>query len=238
MKRLCLPICLFLTATTVACGGGSQAELERLRRENEALRARAAREQPRAELSAATLAHFSNDPALGTLAGLRPGDGLAVARERFGPEKLTRTWSSEGFPITQYEWDLGHGVLVRANADPTGRLLRIAVVLAGPDAVSIPTLYGLTLGRETYTSVQRRFGPALETDLANWGARDIYTVAQRVTFAESSRRLEFLYQMPAGLKPAELETIGNEVQQKRNLAVLGPHLAERAPFSIAIEEIK
>jgi hypothetical protein len=182
-------------------------------------------------------AHFADDAAAGTLAGLLPGSDVAAPRRRFGGEKTVRSWRSEGRTIFQYEWELEDAVTLRVNADESGRIERVAVALANPGGVNIPTLYGITLGRETYTSVQRKFGAALATDLQLWGAQGLYTVAQRLTF-DDGRRLEFAYEMPRGLSRAELERVGNEVQHRRNPAVLDAYLSNRPPFMLALEEAR
>lgn len=242
-----------LALVLVQCGGNSprgerkrvaqeneelRAELERLQRENRQLRGQPATAED-------VYAYFANDPAQGTLAGLRPGNELPHARARFGQVNRTRSWTSEGQPVFQYEWDLEGGVTLRVNADGNGRLQRIAVVLADPHGVDIPTLAGLRLGQETFTGLQKKFGASLTTSLQLWGAQGLYTVAQRTpppperqTPARGRWRLEFAYQMPAGLTRAELDRIEEEVRRRRNLAVLQAHLADRAPFMIALEEIR
>lgn len=231
---------------TIQCGGNpSRGELERLRRESEELRARVERlERENRQLRGqpttadAVYAYFAEDAEQGTLAGLMPGDELPQARYRFGQENRTRTWNSEGRTIFQYEWELEGGLIIRINADGNGRLERIAVVLPEPLGVNLPTLAGLTLGQETFTSVQEKFGETLTTDLQLWGARGLYTVAQRTPLPDGRRRLEFVYQMPSGLSRSELERIGEEVQRRRNPAVLEPHLGDRAPFMVALAEIR
>lgn len=229
-----------LALASAGCGGNAEhEELERLRRENEALRAQT-QQRPPPVTPEKVRAYFVNDPALGTLAGLRPGQTLGEARARFGPATRMRSWDTEGRPIYQYEWDLEGGVGLRLNADAGGRLEKIAVVLVNPQGVEIPTLAGLTLGRETYSTLQQKFGASLATDLRLWGALGLYTVAQTTPLATPAvprRRLEFDYEMPRGLSPAELERIGQEVRN-HNPAVLDPHLRDRAPFMVALEEVR
>ncbi|MFQ5777097.1 MAG: hypothetical protein ACE5IP_03730 [Terriglobia bacterium] len=232
---------LALAVVSVGCRGeGARDELERLRRENAELRARAARTDPERAESVSTpdsvLAHFAEDPASGTLAGLVPGDTLAEARAAFGAETRTRSWRSEGRRVHQYEWELEAGVSIRLNANSQERLQKIAVVFADPAGINIPTLAGLTLGRETYQSIEERYGPALKVDPQLWGARGLYTVAQRTPLERNGWRLEFVYEMPAGLSQAHLEQIGEVLQRERNPAVLEPHLRDRAPFLVALEE--
>jgi len=122
-----------LILALVSCGGSaSQEEMERLRQEVERLRAKV--EQGGEENDAATappaiLALFEQDATRGTLAGLQPGDTLARARERFGLETRSRSWTSDGRPVFQYEWELEAGVLIRLNADGDGRLEKVGVAL-------------------------------------------------------------------------------------------------------------
>ena len=230
---------LALALVGVACrDDAARDELERLRRENAQLRARVADDQTPESVSTpgSVLAHFAEDPARGTLAGLVPGDTLAEARAAFGPESRTRSWRSEGRRVHQYEWDLEAGVSIRLNANSQERLQKIAVVFADPAGVNIPTLAGLTLGQETYGSIQQRFGGALKADPQLWGARGLYTAAQRTRLERTGWRLEFVYEMPAGLSRAHLEQIGDALQRERNPAVLEPHLGDRAPFMVALEE--
>lgn len=232
-------LCLALALLLAGCGSSpSREEVERLRQENEALRAQLGRAPAPSQTPAALAAHFADDPARGTLAGLVPGDSLAEARTRFGPQTRSRSWLSEGQRIYQYEWELEAGVVVRLNADETGRLDRVAVALAQPQGVTLPTLYGLTLGRETYLTVEQKFAAGLTTELHFWGAQGLYTVAQRVLLADSNQRLEFAYQMPTGLSRPELERLGEEVQRKHNTIVLLPYLRDRAPFLVALEEVR
>lgn len=228
-----------VVATVAGCSGASErAELERLRRENEALRAQMEQGRPRPATDSKLLAYFAQDPARGTLAGLAPGDLLEQARGRFGQETRTRSWASESQPITQYEWELEGGLTLRCNADPTGRLVKIGVAFLRPESVDIPTLNGLILGRETFLGIQQRFGAALTTDLQIWGAKGLYTIAQRTRLPESNWRLEFVYLMPPGLGQGQLDRIEELVQRQRNPAVLEPYLAERAPYLVALEEVR
>ena len=236
---------LALALGLVQCGGGDRsgtdqlerereelrAEIERLRRENRQLRGQPA-------TASEVLAHFAQDAARGTLAGLVPGDSVEQARARFGQENQTRTWSSEGRPITQHEWELEGGLLIRANAESDGRLVKVAVAFPDPKSVSIPTLAGLTLGRETFLSIQQKFGDKLSTDLQLWGAQGLYTVAQRAPYPNSRWRLEFVYQMPAGLGQGQLDRIEEEVMRKRNPAVLEPYLSDHAPYMVGLEEVR
>ena len=227
-----------LILALVSCGGSaSQEGMERLRQEVERLRAEV--EQGGEENDAATappaiLALFEQDATRSTLAGLQPGDTLAQARERFGQETRSRSWTSDGRPVFQYEWELEAGVLIRLNADGDGRLEKVGVALDGTQALNIPTLAGLRLGQETFASVREKFGATLETDLQLWSAQGLYTVAQRTPLAgTANRRLEFVSQMPEELSRAQLEQIGLEVQRNRNPAVLEPQLRDRTPFLVA-----
>lgn len=243
---LCL-VLLPLLATLAACGGGGnnqadidalkqqladqQAELERLRQERRALLGQPATAEE-------VYAHFANDAQTGTLAGLVPGDRLEAARERFGQENRSRTWASEGRPITQYEWELEGGVVIRVNAEADGRINKVAVALTDPDGVRIPTLSGLIIGQETFRSVQQRFGEKVATDLQLWGAQGLYTAAQRVPYPNSRWRLEFVYELPAGLPQGQLDRIYEEVQERRNPAALDAYLADKKPFMVGLEEVR
>ena len=237
MKRWLSITAVALALVGSSCGrSAKEEELERLRRENSALRAQT--QQPRGPAPVSNAArHFSGDVNGTTLAGLLPGFDIELARQRFGTEATTRSWRSEGRAIVQHEWQLEDGVVVRVNATENGRIERVAVVLANPKGVNIPTLNGLTLGQETYSSLQRRFGPLLTTELLLWGAQGLYTVAQRMPFGEH-RRMEFAFEMPAGLSRAELERIGDEVQNRGNAALLEPHLRDAAPYMVALEETR
>ncbi|MGH9863760.1 MAG: hypothetical protein ACRD35_10090 [Candidatus Acidiferrales bacterium] len=237
-KPVRVGLLLLSLAALAACGRSDQAELERLRRENEALRSRPGADSAARPLDTKLAVHFSSDPLQGSLAGLVPGDSLVQVQARFGPESRTRTWSSEGRPITQYEWDLDAGLTLRCNADPSGRLLKVAVAFAHPQAVEIRTLQGLTLGRETYLSIQQRYGPLVLTDLQLWGVQGLYTVAQRVPIGNSRWRLEFAYQLPPGLGAGQLDRIEELVHRQRNPAVLEPYLGNQAPFLVALEEVR
>ena len=240
--RVSAGVALLILALASCGGSASQEEMERLRQEVERLRAKG--EQGGGENDAATapptiLALFEQDATRSTLAGLQPGDTLAQARERFGQETRSRSWTSDGRPVFQYEWELEAGVLIRLNADGDGRLEKVGVALDGTQALNIPTLAGLRLGQETFASVREKFGATLETDLQLWGAQGLYTVAQRTPLAgAANRRLEFVYQMPEELSRAQLEQIGLEVQRNRNPAVLEPHLHDRTPFLVALEAVR
>jgi len=238
---LLLPLLLGL----VQCGGNpnraelealkqqlaeQQAEVERLRQERRQLLGQPATAQE-------VFAHFAGDAQGGTLAGLVPGDTVEAARARFGQENRTRTWQSEAEPITQYEWELEGGVVIRVNTRPDGRLRKVAVALMNPRGVNIPTLSGITIGQETFRSVQQKFGSGLRTDLQLWGAQGLYTVAQRIPYPNSNWRLEFVYEMPAGMSPGQLERIYEQVQRQQNPAVLDSYLADRAPYMIGLEDI-
>ena len=217
-----------------ACGkSAEEVELERRRAENERLRQQAG---PAAPATASPVArHFANDAASGTLAGLMPGYDLAVARQRFGPEARTRSWPSDGRTITQYEWDLENDVVLRVNAEESGRIQRVAAVLVNPTGVNIPTLFSVTIGRETFESLHRRWAVGMTTELQLWGAQGLYTVVQRLHMQDTGRWLDFVYEMPPGLSRAELDRIGEEVQINHNAAPVLPYLRAKAPFMIALE---
>lgn len=247
-KRAERLFCVALVALALLLGQCSRSpetgELERLRRENEELRSKVTeleRDNRRLRGQPATAeevqSYFSQDATQGTLAGLLPGDELPQARFRFGQENRFRTWTDEGRPIFQYEWDLVGGMVIRINADGQGRLQRIAVVLTEPKSVNIPTLNGLRLGQETYNGLQKKFAESSTTDLQLWGAQGHYTVSQKVALGES-RRLELVYEMPASISKAELERIGREVLERKNLAVLDAPLRDQAPFLLALEEVR
>jgi len=236
---------LALALGLTQCGGGDRRGAEQLQSEKEELRAeierlrretRELRGQP--TTASEVLAHFAQDATRGTLAGLVPRDNIEQARARFGQENRTRTWSSEGRPITQHEWELEGGLIIRLNAENDGRLLKVAVAFLDPKGVRIPTLAGLTLGQETFLSIQEKFGEKLSTDLQLWGAQGLYTVAQRAPYPNSSWRLEFVYEMPPGLGPGQLDRIEEEVMRKRNPAVLEPYLGEQAPYMVGLEEVR
>lgn len=248
MKKTPSGLCLLaagLALVGAGCGGNpDRGEAERLRRENQELRTRVERlEQENRQLRGQPptpneiYAQFANDAALGSLAGLRPGEHLSSARSRYGRENRARSWTSEGRVIFQYEWDLVGGLLLRVNTDRDQRVERVAVALSRTQPVSLPTVAGLTLGEETFSSLERRFDGALSTSLQLWGAQGLYTVAQTVPLGDD-RRLEFAYQMPEGLSRDELDRIEREVQRQNNPAVLVPHLRDRTPFSFALEETR
>lgn len=231
-------VLLLGTLAGILAGCGSdRAEMERLRAENERLRAQS-EGGARPVTDSKVLAYFARDPAHGSLAGLTPGDNLMQARALFGQESRARTWASEGRPITQYEWDLEGGLTLRVNTEADGRVRKVAVAFANPEGVSIPTLGGLTLGRETYLSLLQRYGASVRTDLQIWGAQGLYTVAQRTPLPNSNLRLEFVYQMPAGLGQGQLDRIEDWVQRQRNPAILEPYLGERAPYMVGLEEVR
>lgn len=235
MKRELVAALLLLAVLGAACGkSAEEAELERLRRENEALRQQ--REAARGPAAPSAVArHFSNDATTGTLAGLMPGYDLAVARERFGPEARTRSWPSEGRTLTQYEWDLEDGVVLRVNAEGSGRVQRVAAVMTNPTGVNIPTLYTTVIGRDSFGSLQQRWGSALTADPQLWGAQGLYTVVQRLRFEDGGRRLEFAYEMPPEVSRAELVRIGDQLQHTHDPAVVLPYLRDKAPFMVALE---
>lgn len=242
---LCLLLLPFSLALVQCSGGGNRADVEELRRQvaqqqAELERLRRERGQLLGQPTTAedVFAHFERDPQAGTLAGLVPGDTLEAARARFGQENRSRTWTSEGRPITQYEWELEGGVVIRVNTEADGRVRKVAVALTNPKGVNLPTLAGLTIGRETFRSVQQKFGSELATDLQLWGAQGLYTVAQRAPYPNSNWRLEFVYQMPEGLPRGQLDRIYDEVQQRRNPQVLDSYLDDKAPYMIGLEEIR
>jgi hypothetical protein len=245
-RRLTLYSPLFLLLLgLVQCSGGAsrQADIEELRQQLEQQRAEIERlRQERRQLlgqpatAEEVFAHFAGDAQSGTLAGLVPGDTIEAARERFGQENRTRTWSSDVEPVTQYEWELEGGVVIRANARPDGRLRKIAVALTNPRGVNIPTLADITIGQETFRSVQQKFRTGLTTDLQLWGAQGLYTVVQRAPYPNSNWRLEFVYEMPDGLGQGQLDRIYEQVQGRQNPAVLDPYLEGQAPYMIGLEE--
>jgi hypothetical protein len=182
--------------------------------------------------------HFAKDASTGTLASLMPGYDLAVARTLYGKEARTRSWSSEGRPVTQYEWELEDGVVLRVNAEDSGRIQRVAAVLTNPSGVNIPTLYTTTLGRDTFSSLQQRWGNALTADPQIWGADGIYTVVQRLQFEDGGRRLEFAYEMPPEVSRAELNRIGDQLMVSRDPALVMPFLRDKHPFMVALEAVR
>ena len=237
IRRLTIAMLLGLLAAVLAGCGGDRAEMERLRAENDRLKAQT-EGRARPVTDSRVLAYFARDPSSGTLAGLTPGDNLTQAYALFRQESRTRTWASEGRPITQYEWDLEGGLTLRVNAEADGHIRKVAVAFADPDGVEIPTLNGLTLGRETYLKLQQRYSTSMTTDLQIWGAQGIYTVAQRAPVANSNLRLEFVYQMPPGMGQGQLDRIEEWVQRRRQPAILEPYLGERAPYMVGLEEVR
>lgn len=241
-RAAALLIGLALAASGCGSSGGS-GDLGRLREENEQLRARVEQlEQEARQLRGQpptpdkVYAFFANDPREGSLAGLFPGDYLESARSRYGRENRARSWTSEGRVIFQYEWDLVGGIVIRVNTGREQRIERVAVVLDGRQPVSLPTLAGLTIGKETYDSLGKRFPDLMTTALQLWGAQGHYTVVQTLPLSDT-RRLEFAYEMPADTSRAELDRIEREMRQG-NTAVLEPHLRDRVPFSTALEEVR
>ncbi|MFQ5694484.1 MAG: hypothetical protein ACE5HB_00690 [Terriglobia bacterium] len=243
-KRPATPI-LLLAALASACGGpADSARRGQLERENEALRARVdeleqqnrlLRSQP--ETAAEVRERFAQDAERGTLAGLQPGSELMQARWRFGQEGQVRAWVREGRAVIQYEWRLPGGITMRVDSSGEARLHRIAALVTDPASVSIPTLAGLTLGAETHTTIGEKFGEGLSTRLLHWGAGGLYTVAQTAPLPNGRWQLEFAYQLPKGLSPAELSRIEQEVTREGSTAALAELLAERGPYLVALEEI-
>lgn len=216
------------------CSGSDQAELERLRKENEQLRAQQG--MTPGEVSAESISFFANDPQRGTLAGLVPGDTLATARKRFGPESTSRSWRSDGKVLVQYEWELEPGLYLRLNSNSSGRLTKIAVALDGTRPTNIPIFGGLSVGQDTFSTIQAKYGPLLTTNLQLWGARGLYTVTQQGPVAGANGLAEFSFQLPEGMSPGLLDDIGNEIQRTRKGDALEPHLRGYPPFQIALLE--
>jgi hypothetical protein len=245
-----IPLRLRLAVVAVAllaakCGVREQVEKKRLEEENVELRARIERLERenrllRGQPSTASdvTARFADDPTQGTLAGLLPGDELPHVHFRFGRENRIRTWSSEGRILFQHEWDLEGGLVLRVNAEGNGRVEKIAAVLGGSAPVDIPTLAGIRLGKETFSTLQQKFGSTLTTELQLWGAQGLYTVARRTPLPGAKRRLEFVFQMPEGLNRSELERIGAEVERRSDASVVEPYLRDRTPFLVALEEVR
>lgn len=206
-----------------------EAEVERLRTEIRRLRG-----QP--DTPSAVAQHFSADAAAGTLAGLVPGDFIDKARLLYGQE--TRMNVYEGSQReSQYEWELVGGVTLRLSADDRGRIFRIGVVVDTKQPPVIPTLEGVTLGRDTFADVDRKFGRALWTNLHIWGVRDVYTVAQTLSRgAERRWQLQFAYEVPRGLTAEQLERIRQEVGQQRNVGFLMQFVGDRIPYLVVLEE--
>lgn len=205
-----------------------EAELERLRAENRRLRG-----EPEAPAELARF--FSNDARTGTLAGLAPGDFIEKARRLYGRESRMNVFGSGASRESQYEWVFG-GVTLRLSAEDNGRVFRVGVVMDTGQPPMIPTLEGVTLGRDTFASIDRKFGQALWTDLHIWGVKGTYTVAQTL-LPGSNRRwpLQFAYEMPRELSPEELERIRVEVGQHRNPGYLMQFVGDRLPYLVRLE---
>jgi len=207
-----------------------EAELERLRAENRRLRG-----QP--ETPSALAEHFANDARQGTLAGLVPGDFIDQARQRYGQETRMNTYASAGKRESQYEWELVSGVTLRLTADDNGRIFRIGVVVDTAQPPFIPTIAGVTLGKDTFADIEQKFGRALWTDLHIWGRQGIYTVAQTLDVGQQRRwRLQFAYQMPEDLSPEQLSRVYEEVHRHRNTNYLMQFVGSRLPYLVVLEE--
>lgn len=205
-----------------------QAELERLQAENRRLRG-----QP--ETPSAVAQFFGNDARAGTLAGLVPGDFIDKARRLFGRETRMNVDARER--RSDYEWDLVGGVTLRVSADDRGRIFRIGVVLDTNQPPVIPTLEGITIGKDTFFDIERRFGQALWTNIHIWGVRGIYTVAQTLTRGpDRPFQLQLAYEVPAGLSAEQLERIRVEVGQNRNAGYLMQFVGDRIPYLMVLEE--
>ena len=216
-----------------ACQSADDAELERLRKEVAALRSEDAGEAGE-EIPTEELEQFHLDALRGTLAGLIPGDSLETARRRFGPETLSRSWPSEGRVQMQYEWELEPGLFLRLNAESNGVLKRIAVALDGTRPTNIAVFEGVRFGQDTFEDLNRRFRRSLVTFLHFWGARGLYTVVQIRPVEGTRRFMEFSFQMPEGLSPAQLTEIGEQIQRTNDGKVLEPYLSDRVPFQVAL----
>jgi len=245
---LCLArttLLISLIALSMACRtAGDPQELERLRQEKaqleaevERLRAENRRLRGQPETSSAVAQHFANDAGQGTLAGLVPGDFIDKARQLYGQETRMNSYVSAGRRESQYEWELVGGVTLRLSADDTGRIFRIGVVVDTAQPPFIPTIESVTLGKDTFADMERKFGRALWTDLHIWGVQGIYTVAQTLEPGQQRRwRLQFAYQLPAGISPEELGRIHEEVHQHRNTNYLMQFVGTRLPYLVVLEE--
>lgn len=206
-----------------------EAELERLRAENRRLRG-----QP--ETASAVAQFFSSDARAGTLAGLVPGDFIPKARQLFGRETRMDVYVASD-RVSQYEWELVGGVTLRLGADDRGRIFRIGVLLDTAQPAVIPTLEGVTLGRDTYADIEEKFGQALWVNLHLWGVRGIYSVAQTLERGPARPyQLQFAYELPPGLSQAQLDRIRTEVLQHRNTGYLMQFVADRIPYLVVLEE--
>lgn len=236
---------LTLTALSVACRtAGDPQELEHLRQQKatleaevERLRAENRRLRGQPETPSALAQHFTNDARQGTLAGLVPGDFIDKARQLYGQETRTNVYASAGKRESQYEWELVGGVTLRLSADDNGRIFRIGVLVDTAQPLFIPTIAGVTLGKDTFADVEQKFGRALWTDLHIWGVRGIYTVAQTLEPGQQQRwRLQFAYQLPEELPPEQLSRIREEVHDHRNTNYLMQFVASRLPYLVVLEE--
>lgn len=238
-----LLVCM-LVVLTLGCGQqGDVRELERLRQEKatleaevERLRAENRRLRGQPETPSAVAQYFAADVLVGTLAGLAPGDTVEKARRLYGRETRMNVFQSSQRE-SQYEWELVGGITLRVSADDRGLIFRVGVVVDPDQRVSIPTLEGVTLGRDTFADMDRKFGQALWTNLHIWGMRGIYTVAQTLPRGPGrSWQLQFAYEVPAELSPDALERIRVEVGKNRNAGYLMQFVGDRRPYLVVLEE--
>lgn len=224
-----------LSLAGLACQSADDAELARLRKEVADLRSEAGENgEGGGGMPEEKLEHFDLDALRGTLAGLLPGDSLETARARFGPESVSRSWSSEGRPQKQYEWELEPGLFLRLNVESNGTLKKVAVALDGTRPTNIPVFAGVRLGQDTFEDLQRHFGGSLRTFLQFWGARGLYTIVQVHPVEGTRRYMEFSFQMPAGISTAQLTEIGEQIQMTNDGEVLEPYLNDLTPFQVAL----